>query len=88
MKIPKRCQIFDREVQIDDKDAERLRPYLAHWGKLNRLFLDGTNELDLQRLVVLELLGKGRAEILRRLFGRITRVQHRRWVKTAGEWWV
>ena len=75
MKIPTKLQVFDRPIVLPDTDAERLSPYLAYWVKLHRFLLPGVNEPDLQRLIVLELMGKRRKFILNRLLMRLGRVQ-------------
>lgn len=77
-KIPLKYQIFDREVLIDDKDAERLSPHLAGWNRLNEIFLLGINEPDLRRLVVLELMGSRRLHIINRLLGRLAKTQRQK----------
>jgi hypothetical protein len=74
MKIPLRFQVFDRPVILLDKDQERLAPHLAGWMGLANILLIGVNEPDLQRLIVMELLGKQRQKILNRLVGHLSRV--------------
>ena len=76
MTIPERLQIFETRVVLTDKDAERLKAHLGNWEKLAGLLTVGVNELDVQRLIVLELMGKGREKLLERLlmrFGRLYR---------------
>ena len=80
MKIPQRYQVFAKPVILLDKDEERLAPHLAGWMGLADLLLIGVNEPDLQRLIVMELLGKQRQKILNRLVGHLSRV-HAREVK-------
>ena len=75
MNIPHRCQIFDYPIEVSDKEYARLRPCLTGWNKLNALFLDGITEMDLLRLVVVELMHQHRKVILSRLLGRLSKVQ-------------
>ncbi len=78
MKIPARVQVFDTPVIITDKDEVRLASHLSGWPHLHEMFLLGIfNELDLERLVVLELLGACRREILRRLLARLGTLQRK-----------
>lgn len=78
MKIPLKYQLFDGPpVEISDKDRERLIPHLVSSGHLNEMFLLGVNEVDLKRLVVLELVGTKRRPILVRLLGRVSSIQRR-----------
>ena len=77
MRIPTRFQVFDRPVILLDKDQERLAPHLAGWMGLANILLIGVNEPDLQRLIVMELLGKQRQKILNRLVGHLSRVHAR-----------
>jgi hypothetical protein len=75
MRVPNRYQIFDAEVIISHKDEERLRVHLSNWNRLHEIMLLGINIPDLQRLVIMELLGNGRSRILTRLLGRLTKLQ-------------
>ncbi len=79
MKIPRKYQVFDSTVvSVSSKDRERLSPHLVSSGRLNEMFLLGVNEPDLCRLVVLELMGNQRRDILSRLLSRILTIQRRR----------
>ena len=72
MTIPKKFQIFDTKVNLPDKDAERLTPYLSGWPVLSKWFYSArVNEPDLQRLIVMELMGSRRHVILMRLAARL-----------------
>jgi len=75
MRIPSRFQIFENEVLLTDKDAERLQVHLSNWRRLHEILLLGVNVDDLRRLVILELIGNGRRFILTRLLGRIAKLQ-------------
>ena len=75
MRVPSRYQIFDTEVIITYKDEERLRVHLSNWKRLHEIMLLGLNTPDLQRLVIMELLGNGRQRILTRLLGRLAKLQ-------------
>ena len=77
MNIPRRLQIFDREVTITDKDVERLRVHLCNWQRLHEILLLGVNAEDLRRLVILELAGHDRETIISRLLGRLAKVERR-----------
>lgn len=77
--IPKKYQVFDGpDVAIGDKDQQRLSPLLVGWPHLARYFVAGTNEPDLKRLVVLELMGAKRLPILERLLARLGKMQRKR----------
>jgi hypothetical protein len=79
MKIPQKYQIFDEFVEFSDKDQERLKVHLVGWNHLNEILLLGSvNEADLKRLVILELSGSRRMDIVNRLLGRLAKVQRRR----------
>ena len=72
MTIPKEFQIFEKKIDLSDKDAERLTPYLAGWRVLAQWFYSAkVNEPDLQRLIALELMGARRRMILERLAARL-----------------
>lgn len=77
MIVPAKYQVFDTPVVLTDKDQERLSPLLVGWNHLAPV-LTATNEPDLMRLVVLELLGKQRRKLIDRLLMRLGRVQHAR----------
>lgn len=73
MTIPKEFQIFEKKIDLSDKDAERLMPYLAGWrGLAGWFYSPKVNEPDLQRLIVLELMGARRRMILERLAARLS----------------
>jgi len=78
IRIPARFQIFAKHVEMSDKDRERLEPHLGNWKGLNEVFLIGVGEMDLERLIILELMGKRRALILDRLVQRISSVRRDR----------
>lgn len=78
MKITQKYQVFDDPIEIDPKDAERLKGYLTGWNKLNEILLLGINEPDLRRLVVMELMGSRRMVIVNRLLGRLGTIQRER----------
>lgn len=75
MKIPTKYQVFPEPVVLLDVDAERFAPYLSCWVHLHTLLTLGVNEPDIQRLIVLELLGKRRRHILQRLLMRLGKAQ-------------
>jgi hypothetical protein len=74
VKIPEAYQLFTPPVVLTSKDAERLSVYLAGWEHLAPI-LTKVNERDLERLVILELMGKQRWKLLHRLVMRLGRVQ-------------
>ena len=78
MKIPAKYQIFDQQVEISDKDNERLSVHTTGWNRLNEILLLGINESDLRRLVVIELMGPRRMTIIDRLIGRISKLEKAR----------
>ena len=75
MIIPDSYQVFEKPVQLDSKDCERLGSFLSGWKRLAPLLALGINEPDLKTLILLELLGKQRPAILDRLLSRLGRVQ-------------
>lgn len=78
MKIPTKYQVFDEEVEISDKDRQRLSVHLVGWNRLNEIFLLGSiNESDLRRLVVMEIMGSRRMSIVNRLLGRLQKIQRK-----------
>ena len=77
MAIPDRYQVFEKPVQLDSKDCERLGSFLSGWKRLAPLLALGVNEPDLKTLILLELVGKQRRVILDRLLMRLGRVQRR-----------
>jgi hypothetical protein len=77
MTIPDRYQVFEKSVQLDSKDCERLGSFLSGWKRLAPLLALGVNEPDLKTLILLELVGKQRRVILDRLLMRLGRVQRR-----------
>ena len=77
MTIPDRYQDFEKPVQLDSKDCERLGSFLSGWKRLAPLLALGVNEPDLKTLILLELVGKQRRVILDRLLMRLGRVQRR-----------
>lgn len=78
MKIPQKYQVLDQPVELSDKDKERLGVHLAGWNRLNEILLLGVNEGDLQRLIVLELMGSRRLDIVNRLLGRLQKLERKR----------
>lgn len=80
IRIPQKYQIFDAKVELTTKDVERLKVHLTGWNKLNEMFLLGVNAPDLQRLVVIELMGAARRVILTRLLGRLMRLERQEYM--------
>jgi hypothetical protein len=82
MKIPTKYQIFDDSIEIPDKDVERLSSCIGGWNRLHELFmLGGLNEVDLKRLVVMELMGKQRQPLIARLLGRLAKLDRQRYTR-------
>lgn len=81
MKIARKYQIFDTDVEVMDKDLERLGIHLRGWNWLNEVFLLGVNEPDLRRLVVIELIHKRRLPIIRRLLGRLAKAERAKYLQ-------
>lgn len=75
--IPRRLQVFDLPIVLESKDRERLSVYLVGFQHLAPC-ISTINEPDLQRLVIMELMGKQRWELLDRLLMRIGKVQRKR----------
>ena len=78
MNIPAQYQVFDKPVSLIDKDSVRLKVYLISWDRLAERLIEGINEPDVERLIVLELMGKRRTKLLDRLLMRLGRLQRRR----------
>lgn len=79
MRIPQKYQVFDEPVEVSDKDQERLSVHLVGWNRLNEILLLGSlNEPDLKRLVIIELAGSRRLDIVNRLLGRIAKLERKR----------
>jgi hypothetical protein len=86
MKIPDRLQIFAKPVILTDKDAIRLERHLGGWGSSLALVLTGMQERDVERMIVIEMMGSKRPQILERLVGRymkLTKVRIQKKVKEA-----
>jgi len=83
LRIPNRLQVFDGVVTISSKDQERLIAPLSGWRQLAPA-LSTFNQVDLERLIILELMGKKRRKIVGRLLQRLgaehtARVDERVW---------
>lgn len=78
MKIPQKYQVFDAPVEVTHKDEERLKVHLTGWNRLNEILLLGVNELDLRRLVVMEVSGSRRMTIINRLLSRLAKLERKR----------
>ncbi len=81
MNIPTQYQIFDGPpVVVCSKDEERLKPYLRGVTPLTIFFarkgINGINEPDLKRLLIMELLDRRREPIVSRIISRL--VSHQR----------
>ena len=58
-------------VSVSKKDAARLTPHLANYGKLNEMLVMNTvTDADLQRMILIEVAGKNRKVFIRKLVGR------------------
>jgi hypothetical protein len=77
MKIPPKYQIFPKPVILLEKDEGRLAPLLSCWARLHPVLLD-TQEPDIERMIVIEMMGRRRPMILERLVGRLTVVSKAR----------
>ncbi len=91
MKIPLKYQVFDEKITITDKDAERLKQYLTGWNKLVQVLIAGVNKPDIQRLIILELMGKRRPQIIDKLLVRLgkierERIEERIMIQGIGHW--
>lgn len=59
-------------LRLTKLDARRLNPHIQNYNLLNEiLLLNSLTIEDVQRMVVLELGGKGRQFVLKRLVGRL-----------------
>jgi len=76
--LPNKYQIFDSPVEVSEKDIARLKSHLGGWNQLNELFLIGIAEIDLRRLILLEVHGASRMPIINRLLGRLAKVERRK----------
>ena len=73
MRIPPKYQIFDSFTPVTFEDQTRLTPHLSNWNKLNEILLLGVSDEDLRKLVILEMMAKGRKAVLHRLLGPIVK---------------
>ncbi len=85
MNIPSKYQVFDQPVEVSNKDQQRLRIHLLGWNRLNEILLLGVNEVDLRRLVVMEVMGARRMTIINRLLGRLAKLERRRITERIGK---
>lgn len=59
-------------VHLSLKDTKRLKPHLSSWPRLNELFLlGGLSPDDLRKLILIEVQGKQRRQILDKLVSRL-----------------
>lgn len=58
-------------VSLTIKDVKRLLPHLSNWPKLSNVLMLGLPNEDLKKMVLIELNGKQRREILSRLCARL-----------------
>lgn len=77
MKIPANLQIFDHHVELTYADQDRLTPHLSGWNKLANTMLLDVPEKDLEKLLILELMGKQRRTIIDRLLAPLMRHKRR-----------
>lgn len=73
MIIPHKYQVFDDEVAMSDEQEKRLSPYLSNFNKLYAKLVDGVNDDDLRRMLIIELMGKARPAIIDRIRKRLLR---------------
>ena len=60
------------DISMSSKDVTRLKVHLGGWNRLNEILLLGNVcSPDLRRLILLEVQGKGRPDILRKLATRL-----------------
>lgn len=78
MIIPNKYQVFDTPVTLSDKDEQRLSGYLTGWNKLVAQLIEGVNKYDCQRLVVMELMGKQRRQIVNKLLVKLSKMDRER----------
>ena len=77
MKIPAKYQVFDSPVILTDQDEQRLSGLLSGWPTLSGI-IAGTCEPDVQRMIIMEMLGKKRMPMLHRLIGRLSTIRRQR----------
>ena len=69
-------------VQVSDADRDELMPQLGNWKLLHEFMTSirntKTEEDRLKKLIILEIDGNGRLDILGRLKGRLNRVRNKR----------
>ncbi len=74
--MSKTVELFHRQPNLTRADRKRLAPHLSGNNKLaDLLAADLLSEDDLMRLVLMEVEGKKRLEILARLLGRLKSLQ-------------
>lgn len=63
--------LIQLNVTVTDRDYRRLHPHLANWPHLNEMLLLGITNLDLRKLIVIEMNDKQRPQILDKLCARL-----------------
>ena len=65
-------------ITISRNDSKRLAPHLSGWNHLNEILLLGQiTTHDLKRMVLIEVTGLGRRDIIRKLVARLKRQEAR-----------
>lgn len=75
VEIPHRYQIFSEDVVILIRQREELESILSGFMPLANALAKGLPEYTLRRLIVLEMMGKGRKKLLDRLIMRLGRLE-------------
>ena len=75
VEIPHRYQIFSEDVVILARQRAELEGILSGFMPLANALAKGLPEYTLRRLIVLEMMGKGRKKLLDRLIMRLGRLE-------------
>lgn len=78
MNILQKYQVFEHPVVISDADEKRLTPVLSNFNKLYAELIKGLPDADLEKMLILELMGKARPMLINRIRKRITRQERER----------
>jgi selenocysteine-specific translation elongation factor len=74
--------------RVSFKDAQRLRPHLTSYTKLAELLMidppNGPSEKDLEHLLVLELGGQKRKNVIKKIVGRMLSLRRKKIYEAIG----
>lgn len=65
--------VFLEDVVVSEEDELRLAPHLSNWLELNEFFKSDPSLDDLDKLLLMEICGKRRTHILKKIKARFNR---------------